>query len=87
MHRDIKPENLIFHKEKIFKKLKLIDFGLGEYTTSDKYLFPRCGTPGFVAPEIISNKEMQSTYNCSCDLFSSGCILHLLLFKELLFKT
>lgn len=87
MHRDIKPENLIFHKEKIFKKLKLIDFGLAEYTTNEVYLFPRCGTPGFVAPEIISNKEMLSNYGCTCDLFSCGCILHLLLFKELLFKT
>ena len=81
MHRDIKPENLIFHKGKTFKKIKLIDFGLAEYFTNDKFLFPRCGTPGFVAPEIISNKEMLSNYNSTCDLFSSGCIFHLLLFK------
>ena len=59
MHRDIKPENLMFrYKRKSGKpdELILIDFGLSSFVNVDKYLYRRCGTPGFVAPEIITNK-------------------------------
>ena len=37
----------------------------------------RCGTPGFVAPEILNNKKYEK--NCICDIFSAGIILHQLL--------
>ena len=38
----------------------------------------RCGTPGFVAPEIISLKDNE-TYNEKCDIFSAGVIFYFLL--------
>jgi hypothetical protein len=32
----------------------IVDFGLATHADIDKYLFYRCGTPGYVAPEIVS---------------------------------
>ena len=60
MHRDIKPENLILKNEGDLKNnpLKIVDFGLSEICSLEKYLFSKCGTPGYVAPEILrSNKN------------------------------
>jgi serine/threonine protein kinase len=59
MHRDLKPENLMLANKRKFHSVKIIDFGLACETKADFYLYKRCGTPGFVAPEIIAHgKEM-----------------------------
>jgi len=42
-------------------------------------LFKRCGTPGFVAPEILLYDENDEMYDCACDIFSAGVIFYLLL--------
>ena len=42
------------------------------------YLYCRCGTPGYVAPEVINVKDMKSTYSSVCDVYSAGLIFHLL---------
>jgi hypothetical protein len=34
--------------------LKIVDFGLGSFSDEFPYMFPKCGTPGFVAPEIAN---------------------------------
>ena len=47
----------------------------------------RCGTPGFVAPEVINIKDMKTRYDAICDMFSLGTIFHLLLVGEPLFKS
>ncbi|XP_054912584.1 serine/threonine-protein kinase DCLK2-like isoform X1 [Poeciliopsis prolifica] len=53
VHRDIKPENLlVFEDPDGFKSLKLGDFGLA--TVVEEPLFTVCGTPTYVAPEIIA---------------------------------
>jgi len=57
MHRDLKPENIMFAKEDNLETLKILDFGLAAKTTDKELLFTKCGTPGFVAPEIIHHKE------------------------------
>jgi calcium-dependent protein kinase len=46
----------------------------------------RCGTPGYVAPEIINIKDMRTKYSPSCDIFSLGLIFHLLLFGKSVFR-
>ena len=49
IHRDLKPENIMFkHKDSV--DISVCDFGLATYADQEKYLFVRCGTPGFVAP-------------------------------------
>ena len=57
----------------------LVDFGFATFWKEKKYLFTRCGTPGFVAPEIANSKvSEQKSINGMVDLFSFGCILHIL---------
>lgn len=82
MHRDLKPENMILKdKEKLeFSQLKLVDFGLATFVNVDEYLFKRCGTPGYVAPEIINAPSDQNVhYTPKCDVFSAGIIFYILL--------
>lgn len=58
MHRDLKPENIMFKEQSKLDTLKLIDFGLATFTEIDQFPFPKCGTPGYVAPEIANLKDL-----------------------------
>lgn len=78
MHRDLKPENLIFRTPGS-SDCVIADFGLAEFADAEEYLFVRCGTPGYVAPEVINIKDMKTKYDPICDLFSLGLIFHILL--------
>jgi serine/threonine protein kinase len=88
MHRDIKLENILFKKKKFIKiiyfyissfdSLVIADFGLATYVNNTPFLFSRCGTPGYVAPEILKSKDVNSTYGSICDVFSAGSIFHYL---------
>ncbi len=59
MHRDLKPDNMILKRSSKLSEceLKLVDFGLSTVHDIPEYLFKRCGTPGFVAPEVINAKS------------------------------
>ncbi|CAD8173056.1 unnamed protein product [Paramecium octaurelia] len=74
MHRDIKPENILLKDKSENFDIKIADFGLASYTEAD-LIIARCGTPGYVAPEIFENKK----YNEKVDVFSAGIILYILL--------
>lgn len=81
MHRDIKPENILFNNCSAENREPIIvDLGLGTSEDEQEYLYPRCGTPGYVAPEILNIKSHKSKYSNSCDIFSVGIIFHLLYF-------
>jgi serine/threonine protein kinase len=73
IHRDIKPENLIFLSETTYE-LKLADFGLAEFKGEKNPLFVRCGTPGYVAPEVLKDEP----YTEKVDIFATGIILYIL---------
>jgi serine/threonine protein kinase len=75
MHRDIKPENLILKDPDNDGDVKIADFGLATYVNATEYLFKRCGTPGYVAPEILADEK----YDQKVDVFSAGVILYILL--------
>lgn len=80
MHRDIKPENIMFRRKCDginHGEMVLIDFGLASFDYVKEYLYARCGTPGFVAPEVIKHKK-GLTYNTKCDIFSAGIIFYIL---------
>lgn len=49
MHRDLKPENIMLRNDNCMDPV-IVDFGLATNADLDKYLFYRCGTPGYVAP-------------------------------------
>jgi serine/threonine protein kinase len=86
MHRDLKPENILLRKKDTLDCV-IADFGLAEFRDSEIYLFTRCGTPGFVAPEVINIKDMKAKYHSICDIFSLGLIFYMLLFGKSLFKS
>ena len=85
MHRDLKPDNMILKRKESLSKctLKLVDFGLATVYDIEEYLYKRCGTPGFVAPEVINapnNKNIH--YTPKCDVFSAGVIFYILLTEK-----
>jgi serine/threonine protein kinase len=53
MHRDLKPENLLLKSKDNDHDIVVADLGLATFTTIKDILFKRCGTPGFVAPEVL----------------------------------
>lgn len=77
MHRDLKPENVLF-KELSGKTIMIADLGLATRANIPEYLFVRCGTPGFVAPEVVNIKNLNTTYDPICDVFSIGLMFHIL---------
>jgi serine/threonine protein kinase len=85
MHRDLKPSNILVEKG---GKIKIVDFGLATYIDLPEYIFRKCGTPGYIAPEVFKyNPKIPATsYDDKCDVFSVGCILYFILFKHPLFS-
>lgn len=63
----------------------IVDFGLASNVDVKEYLFFRCGTPGYVAPEIIKLTQSEHV-EPACDVFSLGAIFHVLLVRRPLFE-
>jgi len=76
-HRDLKPENILFANKK-YETVKLSDFGLSRITGDGSFMQTMCGTPQYLAPEIISNTE-HKRYDKQVDLWSLGAILYVML--------
>lgn len=74
MHRDLKPENLLLRDEVIDSNILVADFGFSTKITKEG-LKTRCGTPAFVAPEIL----VGSPYHEPIDMWSVGVLLYLLI--------
>ena len=79
-HRDIKLENILLTKN---YEIKIIDFGFGLYNPRNYLQKFFCGTPNYMAPEIIMKKE----YDCQkADMWSLGILLYKLFCADFPFK-
>lgn len=75
MHRDIKPENIMFRTKSADSEIVIVDFGLAVFCDSNDYIWYRCGTPGYIAPEILTNKQTKKL-DPVVDIFSVGAIFY-----------
>jgi serine/threonine protein kinase len=73
-HRDMKPENLLLSDKVDDTEILVADFGFAKYVPEEG-LKTRCGTPAFVAPEIL----VGNNYTEQVDMWSVGCLLFMLL--------
>lgn len=93
IHRDIKPENLLLRSSQKFceNDIAIADFGLSTFQDDSPFLFIKCGTPGFVAPEIANIKHVENNlalnYHQKVDMFSLGITLYYMMFGEMPYKT
>ncbi|KAJ3294150.1 hypothetical protein HDU79_011410 [Rhizoclosmatium sp. JEL0117] len=79
VHRDLKPENiLLVGKEEDDLRIKISDFGLAKLVPEQRYLKTLCGTPNYVAPEVLGAKGGRA-YGSAVDMWSCGVILYICL--------
>ena len=74
VHRDLKPENLLYASPEDDSKIMISDFGLSKMEDSG-IMATACGTPGYVAPEVLAQKP----YGKEVDVWSIGVISYILL--------
>ncbi|XP_039118342.1 CBL-interacting serine/threonine-protein kinase 21-like isoform X2 [Dioscorea cayenensis subsp. rotundata] len=79
-HRDLKPENLLLDSE---GNLKVSDFGLSTLKKPGALLSTACGSPSYVAPEVITKKNYKGA---AADVWSCGVVLFELLAGHLPFE-
>eukprot|EP00758_Cryptobia_borreli_P009207 Tbor_TRINITY_DN5457_c1_g6::TRINITY_DN5457_c1_g6_i1::g.24097::m.24097/K03097/CSNK2A; casein kinase II subunit alpha len=77
MHRDLKPQNLVIDHQN--RKLRVIDWGLGEYYLHRTPYNVRVASRYFKGPELLIGYRY---YDYSLDIWSLGCILGGLMFRK-----
>ena len=79
-HRDIKLENILITKDDI---VKIIDFGFAVKTDKETYQNLFCGSPSYMAPEIVNKEKYIAQYS---DIWSLGVLFYSMLYGRFPFK-
>lgn len=77
VHRDIKAENFMLAEPTWPSTVKMIDFGMACKMEEDQVLTELCGSPHYLAPELIGQR-----YNQLVDVWAFGVLLYLLMYGQ-----
>ena len=84
VHRDIKLENILIDFD---NNVKICDFGIGKVLENEEeLLYDKCGTPMYMAPEIILANDDNGYKGFPVDIWSSGITLYIMLSGSLPFN-
>ena len=84
VHRDIKLENIIIDFN---NTVKICDFGIGKVLRSnEELLYDKCGTPMYMAPEIVLSSKKNGYRGFPVDIWASGITLYIMLTGNLPFN-
>ena len=93
VHRDLKPENILlsitptkigqlsndpWDENEFSIQVKIADFGLAKFIGKFQFTTTLCGTPAYVAPEVLENSQTRK-YNKSVDMWSVGVLIYVCL--------
>ncbi|KAI8782455.1 serine/threonine-protein kinase Chk2 [Biomphalaria glabrata] len=77
-HRDLKPENILLASDDLETLIKVTDFGLSKFVDAGSMMKTFCGTPTYLAPEILKSAGT-GAYTKAIDCWSLGVILFIML--------
>ena len=80
VHRDIKLDNILID---LNNNIKICDFGVSKKISNNDKMFEQCGTPAYIAPEILKDKGYEGF---SVDIWSCGVVLYAMLSGTVPFK-
>lgn len=88
IHRNIKPSTILLEDD---MNIKILNFSLATCKSAPRTSLRVCGTPGYMAPEVIKLSKNEGlsddqVYNEKCDVFAVGCIFFEMLFGIELFN-
>lgn len=80
LHRDIKLDNILLDGE---SGVKICDFGVSKIIQRRQIIKEQCGTPAYIAPEIITDEGYEGFF---ADMWSLGVLLYCMLERTVPFK-
>ena len=80
LHRDVKLDNILLDEHMV---VKICDFGVSRFIKKGQIINEQCGTPAYIAPEIIKDEGYEG---CYADIWSMGVLLYAMVTGTVPFK-